>query len=83
MRLNELTSSIRRAIFVGAYAEPEIDAWECGDCGGQGRVSRYHKVSHQLGTDELPFWDECPSCEGLGSCGPDAEQRAAQKKRAP
>jgi DnaJ-class molecular chaperone len=54
----------------------DLDAWECPDCGGAGRVSRYHKVTHQLGTDELPFWDECESCEGVGYCGPDAEARA-------
>lgn len=55
----------------------DLDAWECSDCGGTGRVTVYHDVTHQLGTDSLPFWEECPTCEGLKFCGPDAEKRAA------
>lgn len=57
----------------------ELDAWECAECGGAGRVTRYRKVTHQLGADELPFWEECETCEGVGFCGPDAEQAAALK----
>ncbi len=64
------------------FAWREYDAHECPDCGGQGQVSRYHEVSHQLGTDLLPFWDECATCEALGWCGPDASARAAIAKPA-
>lgn len=58
----------------------EYDAHECPDCGGAGRVTRYSKVTHQLGSDDLPFLEECETCGGLGSCGPDAERRAARKR---
>lgn len=61
----------------------DLDAWECPECGGAGRVTVYHKVTHQLGTDELPFWDECAVCTGVGYCGPDAERRAAIAKATP
>ena len=56
--------------------DDDLDAWECPECCGQGRVTRYHKVTHQLGTDDLPFWDECEACEAVGYCGPDAEARS-------
>lgn len=59
-------------------AEP--DAWECKECFGQGKIERYHKVTHQLGSDMLPFLDECEVCEGLGYLGPDAEIRAKQSQ---
>ena len=55
---------------------PDLDAWECRECCGQGSVTRLHKVTHQLGTDLMPFDDECEACEGLGYCGPDAAERA-------
>lgn len=58
----------------------ELDAWECNDCGGEGRVTVYHDVTHQLGTDSLPFWETCQTCDGLKFCGPDAEKRAALTK---
>ena len=59
----------------------DLDAWECPDCGGEGRVTRYHKVTHQLGSDDLPFWDECETCEGVGFCGTDAALMAAAKTK--
>lgn len=58
----------------------ELDAHECPDCGGAGKVTAYHKVSHQLGVDSLPFLDECETCDTLGWCGPDASKRAAIAK---
>lgn len=58
-------------------AADDLDAWVCADCGGEGRVTVYHNVSHQLGTDSLPFWETCTACDGLKFCGPDAEKRAA------
>lgn len=66
----------------GAQSEQvaDLDAWECHECGGAGRRTVYHKVTHQLGTDELPFWDECEVCDAVGYCGPDAEKRAAIAK---
>lgn len=57
--------------------EVELDAWECPECGGHGKRTVYHKVTHQLGTDELPFWETCETCDGIGYCGPDDEKRAA------
>lgn len=58
----------------------DLDAWECSDCCGQGKYEKYEKVSHQLGSDMLPFMVTCESCEGLGYCGPDAEKRVALTK---
>ena len=58
----------------------ELDAWECDDCNGSGRVTVYQDVTHQLGTDSLPFYETCPTCDGLKFCGPDAEKRAALAK---
>ena len=60
----------------------EYDAHECPDCGGSGRVTRYSEVTHQLGSDDLPFFEDCETCGGLGWCGPDAEKRAALAKAA-
>lgn len=60
----------------------EYDAHECPDCGGSGRVTRYSKVTHQLGSDVLPFLEDCKTCGGLGWCGPDAEKRTAFAKAA-
>lgn len=57
-----------------------LDAWECCDCGGAGRRTEYHAVTHQLGRDTLPFWETCETCEGIGFCGPDAEMRASIAK---
>lgn len=57
----------------------DLNAWECAGCGGAGRIERDHKVTHQLGTDELPFWDECETCDGIGFCGPDAARAALAK----
>ncbi|MPT55006.1 hypothetical protein [Delftia sp.] len=59
----------------------EYDAHECPECGGAGKKTVYHDVSHQLGKDSLPFLDECEACAGLGWCGPDAEKRAAIAKK--
>lgn len=58
----------------------EYDAHECTECGGEGKKTAYHNVTHQLGTDSLPFLDECETCQSIGWCGPDAEKRAAVKK---
>lgn len=58
---------------------PDLDAWECPDCCGAGRIERYHEVTHQLGRDELPFWDECEACDGIGFCGPDAARAVLAK----
>ena len=54
-----------------------LDAWECCGCGGAGKREVYHDVTHQLGTDSLPFIDACDECGGVGHCGPDAERRKA------
>lgn len=63
-----------------AHEEQDLDAWECPDCGGAGRRAVYHSVTHQLGTDDLPFWEACETCDGIGYCGPDAEKLAALSK---
>lgn len=76
----QLTTAFEQAHEAIELALGEEDAWECSSCGGQGRYTRYHKVTHQLGSDELPFWEQCETCGGLGSCGPDAERRAARKR---
>lgn len=76
----QLTTAFEQAQDAIELALGEEDAWECSSCGGQGRYTRYHKVTHQLGSDELPFWEQCETCGGLGSCGPDAERRAARKR---
>jgi hypothetical protein len=76
----QLTTAFEQAQDAIDLALGEEDAWECSSCGGQGKYTRYHKVTHQLGSDELPFWDECETCGGLGSCGPDAERRASRKR---
>lgn len=57
----------------------EIDARECAGCGGAGLVTRYRKVTHQLGSDEPPFWEECEACGGVGFCGPDSDRATAAK----
>jgi DnaJ-class molecular chaperone len=64
-------------------ATDDMDAVECPDCGGHGRREVYRDVTHQLGTDKLPFWEECETCSGTGYCGPDAEKRAAIAKVKP
>lgn len=61
-------------------ADDDLDAWECCDCGGHGKREKYEKVTHQLGSDMLPFMVECETCGGVGYCGPDAEKRAAIAK---
>lgn len=58
----------------------ELNAHECAGCGGAGKTEVYRKVSHQLGSDELPFMEECEWCLGIGWIGPDAEKRAAITK---
>jgi len=55
----------------------DLDAWDCPTCCGTGKVTELHEVTHQLGTDMLPFGADCPACDGIGHCGPDAEKRAA------
>jgi len=55
----------------------DLDAWDCDDCSGTGSVTKLEAVTHQLGTDMMPFDVTCPTCDGLGQCGPDAEKRAA------
>jgi len=58
----------------------DLDASECRDCCGSGKVDRWHAVTHQLGTDDMPFREDCPSCEGMGFVGRDAELRATFAK---
>ena len=55
----------------------EYDAHRCNECCGTGRTTVYHEVSHLLGVDSLPFWENCEACEAIGWIGPDAEKRAA------
>lgn len=54
----------------------ELDAWGCPECFGHGKFEVYKKVSHLLGSDMLPFIEECEACEGVGFFGPDAQKMA-------
>ena len=47
-------------------APPEDGPTECEACCGRGKVRADHEVTHQLGTDTIPGWDECEACEGYG-----------------
>lgn len=61
--------------------EQDLDAWECPDCGCAGRRTAYHKVTHQLGHDVLPFWETCETCDGVGYCGPEAALLKQQRSK--
>jgi len=63
-----------------AAEEEDLDAWECDACDGTGSYTVYRAVTHQLGTDELPFTEVCEVCGGGGYCGPDAAR--AELRRA-
>jgi hypothetical protein len=53
----------------------ELDATQCEECAGAGRIAANHKVDDSGFT--LPGWDECEACESLGWVGPEAKKRAA------
>lgn len=73
---------IREALgvwFWDTFMTPELDAWPCKHCNGDGWTWQVRQVAERK-TDVQEFKIDCAECNGTGWQGPDAAKAAATKK---